>query len=62
MRTKIIKKLVAPFSTVITIGLEEGYSGKKISKQDIITCIQEYQDKLIDDSAIFLSAKITTIN
>lgn len=55
MTTKIIKKSVAPFSAVITIGMEEGYSGKKISKQVVITCIQEYQVKLIDDQLFFIS-------
>ncbi len=38
------KKSTKSFSAKVTIGLEEGYSGKKIEKTSIIKCVQKIQN------------------
>lgn len=53
------RKSIKPFSAIINIGLEVGYSEKKISKKDIIIYIQKYQDKIISTKNIYLSCSVT---
>ena len=55
-----IKKFsVPPFSAVITLGMNEGYTNKMITKETVIVCIQEYQDQRISESDIYLSVCIS---
>ena len=55
-----MKKIsIKPFSATINIGLEYGYEGKPIQKQDIINHIQEYQNALIKNQGVYLSCSIT---
>ena len=54
------RKSIPPFYGVITIGLEIGYEKVKIDETEIITFIQAYQDELIKNKQIYLSASIST--
>lgn len=53
------RKTTPPFSAHITIGLQEGYTELLISKDQVIKCIQEYQDILIDTREFYLSASVS---
>jgi len=53
------RKSIPPFYGVITIGLEIGYEKVKIDESEIITFIQAYQDELIKNKQIYLSASIS---
>jgi hypothetical protein len=53
------RKSVQPFYGILTIGLEIGYENIKINETEIITCIQAYQDELIKNKQIYLSASIS---
>ncbi len=53
------KTTVKPFSAKITFGLEIGYTKKSINRLDIIDAIQEYQNRLICDKNVVLSASIS---
>ncbi len=50
------RKSIQPFYGVLTIGLEIGYEKVKIDETEIITFIQAYQDELIKNKQIYLSA------
>ena len=50
---------IKPFSGVLTIGLELGYEKIKIDESEIIAFLQAYQDDLIKNKQIYLSASIT---
>jgi hypothetical protein len=52
------RKSIPPFYGVLTIGLEIGYEKVEIDKTEIITFIQAYQDELIKNKQIYLSASI----
>jgi hypothetical protein len=52
------RKFIPPFYGVLTIGLETGYEKVKIDETEIITFIQAYQDELINNKQIYLSASI----
>jgi hypothetical protein len=52
------RKSIPPFYGVLTIGLETGYEKVKIDETEIITFIQAYQDELINNKQIYLSASI----
>jgi len=52
------RKSIPPFYGEITIGLEIGYEKVKIDENEIITFIQAYQDALIKNKQIYLSASI----
>jgi hypothetical protein len=54
------RKSVQPFYGILTIGLEIGYEKVKIDECEIITFIQAYQDVLIKNKQIYLSASIST--
>jgi hypothetical protein len=54
------RKSIPPFYGVLTIGLEIGYEKVKIDETKIITFIQAYQDALIKNKQIYLSASIST--
>lgn len=49
---------IKPFSAVLTIGLELGYEKVKIAESEMIAYLQSYQDKLIKNKQIYLSASI----
>ena len=53
------RKSIPPFYGVLTIGLEIGYEKVKIDESEIITFIQAYQDELIKNKQIYLSASIS---
>jgi len=46
------------FWSKITIGLEKNYSQEPIDKSKIIQFIQDYQNRLIKENGIYLSAKV----
>ena len=52
------RKSIPPFYGILTIGLEIGYEKVKIDETEIITFIQAYQDELINNKQIYLSASI----
>ena len=58
----MIKTSIPPFSGVLTIGLEYGYKKVSIDENEIIAHIQDYQNKLIENSQIYLSVSITKCN
>lgn len=53
------RKSIQPFYGVLTFGLEIGYEKVKINEAEIITFIQAYQDELIKNKQIYLSASIS---
>ena len=53
------RKSILPFYGILTIGLEIGYEKARIDKSEIITFIQTYQDELIKNKQIYLSASIS---
>ena len=53
------RKSIPPFYGILTIGLEIGYEKVKIDETEIITFIQAYQDALIKNKQIYLSASIS---
>jgi len=53
------RKSVQPFYGILTIGLEIGYEKVKNDETEIITFIQAYQDELIKNKQIYLSASIS---
>ena len=53
------RKSIPPFYGILTIGLEIGYEKVRIDKSGIITFIQAYQDELIKNKQIYLSASIS---
>ena len=53
------RKSIPPFYGVLTIGLEIGYEKVKIDETEIITFIQAYQDELIKNKQIYMSASIS---
>ena len=53
------RKSIPPFYGILTIGLEIGYEKVKIDATEIITFIQAYQDALIKNKQIYLSASIS---
>lgn len=53
------RKSIQPFHGILTIGLENGYEKVKINEAEIITFIQAYQDQLIKNKQIYLSASIS---
>ncbi|MCB9326285.1 MAG: hypothetical protein H6571_21265 [Lewinellaceae bacterium] len=55
----MIKKSINPFSATITIGLESGYEQVKISQPQIIRFVQNYQEDLIKNKGIYLSASVS---
>lgn len=55
----IKKESIDPFSATVTLGLELGYTGKSIEKTKIIECIQDYQNELIQEKDLVLSASLS---
>lgn len=53
------KIAIAPFSAKITLGLELGYSKKRIKKEEVIKYLQEYQERLINEKDLVLSVSIS---
>ncbi len=53
------KSSTVPFRAVITIGLEEGYTGIPVRKEAVIKHLQSFQTRLISDRNIYLSAKVS---
>ena len=53
------RKTIQSFYGVLTIGLEIGYEKEKIDETEIITFIQAYQDELIKNKQLYLSASIS---
>jgi hypothetical protein len=49
---------IKPFSATLTIGLELGYEKVKIAESKMIACLQSYQESLIKNKQIYLSASI----
>lgn len=47
------------YSATITIGLHRGYSNILIDKKEVIKILQNYQNKLIIDKDIHLSASVS---
>jgi hypothetical protein len=60
IKVKPHKKVsISHFKSEITIGLEEGYTQKLIDKSEVIGFLQKFQDNLIENEDIYLSAKVT---
>jgi hypothetical protein len=55
---KYHKTPVKPFSAQITIGLERGYTQELIEKNKVITFLQKYQQQLLTDKKIAISAAV----
>jgi hypothetical protein len=55
---KYHKTPVKPFSAQITIGLERGYTQELIEKNKVITFLQKYQQQLLTDQKIAISAAV----
>lgn len=53
------KIAIAPFSAKITLGLELGYTKKRIKKEEVIKYLQEYQERLINEKDLVLSVLIS---
>ncbi len=53
---------ISPFSATITLGLELGYSKKKIEEVTVIKYIQKLQNELIKQKSIYLSASVHPTN
>lgn len=53
------KVVVESYIGVITIGLERGYSGILISREEVIGYLQEYQKSRASGSQVYLSASVT---
>jgi len=51
-----------PFSATITIGLQKEYSDIIIDKSMVLSHLQSYQEKLIKEKNIHLSASVTECN
>ncbi len=47
-----------PFSALITLGLEKGYSKEPIKKSVVINFLQDYQNELIKEKDIVLSVSV----
>ncbi|MFE8422487.1 hypothetical protein ABHQ57_00365 [Tenacibaculum sp. ZH5_bin.1] len=52
-------KSVKPFKAIVNLGLEYGYTQKKIDKELVIEEISKYQKTLIEEEDIYLSCSIT---
>ncbi len=50
---------IKPFSAKITLGLEIGYTKKLIEKSAVIKFLQDYQNQLINNKDILLSASLS---
>lgn len=60
LKTNQLKKTsIKPFSAKVTIGLEIGYTKKLIDKSEIIKSLQNYQNQLIKDKNLILSASMS---
>lgn len=53
------RKSVKPFYGKITIALERGYENVKIDESEMFAFLQAYQDTLIKNKKIYLSASIS---
>ena len=53
------KTSLEPFSAKMTLGLELGYTKKRIKKEEVIKYLQEYQEQLINDKNLVLSVSIS---
>lgn len=53
------KIAIAPFSAKITLGLELGYTKKRIKKEEVLKYIQEYQEQLINEKNLVLSVSVS---
>ncbi|MDP2541552.1 hypothetical protein CSC81_10180 [Tenacibaculum discolor] len=51
-------KSVKPFKAIVNLGLEYGYTQKKINKESVIEEISKYQNTLIEEEDIYLSCSI----
>ncbi len=49
---------VKTFTANINLGLKKGYSEEKIPKNEVINFLQIYQNKLIEEENIYLSANV----
>ncbi len=47
------------FTATFSIGLQKGYTQTLYTKEEVITALQEYQNKLIKDKEVYLSARLT---
>ena len=50
---------VSPFSASLTIGLQRGYSKDSFTRDDLLKSIREFQDRLIKEHDIYLSASLS---
>jgi hypothetical protein len=55
----ITKTSIHPFSAQITFGLERGYTQALIPKESIVNFLQDYQQKLLKNKCIALSASVS---
>mgnify|MGYP006919344387 CR=1 FL=1 len=53
-------KTIPTFTATFSIGLQKGYTQTLYTKEEVTTALQEYQDKLIKDKGMYLSARLTT--
>jgi hypothetical protein len=50
---------VSPFNAYFMIGLEEGYTSKPIDKVAVFNEIQHFQQKLLENDGVYLSANVS---
>ena len=53
------RKSVESFSATITLGLKYSFSGGPIHKEDIYAFIVDFQEKMIQEKGVYLSASIS---
>ena len=59
---KIKETTIRTYNASIIMGLKEGYSELNINKRDVILYLQKYQNTLIKEDSIYLSACISDCN
>ncbi len=52
-------KTIPTFTATFSIGLQKGYTQTLYTKEEVITALQEYQNKLIKDKEVYLSVRLT---
>lgn len=55
----ITRKSIEPFKATISFGLQKGYTDEFISKEAIISEINDYQKRLANEKGIYLSISIS---
>lgn len=52
-------KYAPKYTATVTIGLQEGYTKRLISKEEVVAELQKIQDELISTEGVYLSAAVS---